>query len=181
MKTQGMPHTVLSGEEVRKRFPQFNLTDADHAVYQADGGLVDARKGNAVHISLARVCHLSRTTLGLRLSSTTHHLSSYSKARGVRISANTVVELIQPLGTEGAKIITNKGAFSCKKLIMASGAWTKDIVKSSFGLDLPLWVTQEQVAITCRSLPASTVILMGRCCHLSGDLLSHQEPARLRP
>lgn len=120
MKTQGMPHTVLSGEEVRKRFPQFNLTDADHAVYQADGGLVDARKGNAVHISLAR-------------------------ARGVRISANTVVELIQPLGTEGAKIITNKGAFSCKKLIMASGAWTKDIVKSSFGLDLPLWVTQEQV------------------------------------
>jgi glycine/D-amino acid oxidase-like deaminating enzyme len=103
------------------------------------------------------------------------------KARGVRISANTVVELIQPLGTEGAKIITNKGAFSCKKLIMASGAWTKDIVKSSFGLDLPLWVTQEQVAITCRSLPASTVILMGRCCHLSGDLLSHQEPARLRP
>ncbi len=72
------------------------------------------------------------------------------------------MELIQPLGTEGAKIITNKGAFSCKKLIMASGAWTKDIVKSSFGLDLPLWVTQEQVAITCSSLPAaSTAILMG--------------------
>ena len=73
------------------------------------------------------------------------------------------MELIQPLGTEGAKIITNKGAFSCKKLIMASGAWTKDIVKSSFGLDLPLWVTQEQVAITCSSLSpaASTVILMG--------------------
>lgn len=72
------------------------------------------------------------------------------------------MELIQPLGTEGAKIITNKGAFSCKKLIMASGAWTKDIVKSSFGLDLPLWVTQEQVAITCCSLsPASIVILMG--------------------
>jgi hypothetical protein len=55
MQKQGMPHTVLSGEEVRKRFPQFNLTDADHAVYQADGGLVDARKGNAVHIALARV------------------------------------------------------------------------------------------------------------------------------
>jgi len=120
MRSQGIPHTVLSGGEVRKRFPQFNLTEDDHAVYQADGGLVDARKGNAAHIALAR-------------------------ARGVSISDNTMVQLIQPLGKEGAKVVTNKGTFSCKKLIMATGAWTKDLVNASFGLNLPLHVTQEQV------------------------------------
>ncbi len=49
----------MLGSEVRKRFPQFNLSDDDVGIYQADGGLVDARKANASHIALAKVTHLS--------------------------------------------------------------------------------------------------------------------------
>jgi glycine/D-amino acid oxidase-like deaminating enzyme len=39
---------------VRERFPQWTVPDDMRALYQADGGLVDAAMGIAVHVQLAR-------------------------------------------------------------------------------------------------------------------------------
>lgn len=44
----------LSGKELKARFPQFHTDDNYVAVYQKDGGLVDAAMANAVHVQLAR-------------------------------------------------------------------------------------------------------------------------------
>jgi glycine/D-amino acid oxidase-like deaminating enzyme len=43
----------LSGRQLRTRYPQFTPDDKYVAVYQKDGGLVDAAMINAVHILLA--------------------------------------------------------------------------------------------------------------------------------
>ena len=47
-------YELLTGNELRNKFPQFTTDDSYVAVYQKDGGLVDAATGNAVHIQLAR-------------------------------------------------------------------------------------------------------------------------------
>lgn len=44
----------MSGEQLNKKFPQFTTDDSYVAVYQKDGGLVDAAAAKAVHIQLAR-------------------------------------------------------------------------------------------------------------------------------
>ena len=44
----------LNGAQIRARFPQWTVPDDMLALYQPDGGLVDAAMGNAVHIQLAR-------------------------------------------------------------------------------------------------------------------------------
>jgi glycine/D-amino acid oxidase-like deaminating enzyme len=44
----------LTGPQIRARFPQWTVPDDMLALYQADGGLVDAAMGIAVHVQLAR-------------------------------------------------------------------------------------------------------------------------------
>lgn len=44
----------LTGSQLHQKFPQFETDDSYVAVYQKDGGLVDAARANAVHIQLAR-------------------------------------------------------------------------------------------------------------------------------
>eukprot|EP01089_Gocevia_fonbrunei_P001851 TRINITY_DN1176_c0_g1_i1.p1 TRINITY_DN1176_c0_g1~~TRINITY_DN1176_c0_g1_i1.p1 ORF type:complete len:406 (+),score=77.11 TRINITY_DN1176_c0_g1_i1:24-1220(+) len=119
MNKNGIPFTTFNPQQAKERFPQFNLKSDDIAVYQADGGLVDPRKANATHIALA-------------------------KAHGAAVIDNTKVIKAEPIGKTGVKITTNKGIFTGEKLIIASGAWTNDILKG-FGLELPLYVKQEQV------------------------------------
>ena len=44
----------MTGSQLHQKFPQFETDDSYVAVYQSDGGLVDAARANAVHIQLAR-------------------------------------------------------------------------------------------------------------------------------
>jgi len=43
----------LQASEIRRRWPQWEVTDDIQAVYQADGGLVDAALANSTHVQLA--------------------------------------------------------------------------------------------------------------------------------
>jgi len=43
-----------TGDQLRQRFDQFTTDGRYVAVYNKDGGLVDAAVGNAVHVQLAR-------------------------------------------------------------------------------------------------------------------------------
>ncbi len=114
----GIEFEELSGAEVNARWPQFRLTDRERAVFQKDGGLVDARKANAAHVALAR-------------------------ARGATILENTPVRAIRPTA-QGVEVETPQETYASAALILASGAWTKPVL-ASVGIDLPLTVTQEQV------------------------------------
>ena len=44
----------VSGSELRRRYPQFEVDDEYEAVIDFKGGMVDAAQANAVHVALAR-------------------------------------------------------------------------------------------------------------------------------
>jgi len=118
MRAAAIPHEQLSAQEVMRRWPQFELPDRVQALYQADSGLVDARKANATHATLAR-------------------------AHGATILDNTPVRSIRPVG-DTVEIDTDAGAFTAGRVVVASGAWSNQVLRD-VGITLPLTVTQEQV------------------------------------
>ena len=118
MAERGIPYEELSAEEVMDRFPQFALDESVRGLYQAEGGLVDAGKGNAVHVALAR-------------------------ARGATVSDQTPVRGVRTVG-DGVEVETDAGTFSARRLVVTSGAWTNRVL-APLGFEIPLTCTQEQV------------------------------------
>jgi sarcosine oxidase len=118
LESAGIPYEELSAAEVMERFPQFTLDGSVHGVYQADAGLVDAGKGNAVHVALAR-------------------------ARGATVLDETPVRGVRTAG-DGVEVKTDSGTFFARKLVVASGAWTNKVL-GPLGFGIPLTCTQEQV------------------------------------
>jgi sarcosine oxidase len=118
MRAARIPHEELSAREVMQRFPQFRLDDGVQAVCQTDAGLVDAGRANATHIALAR-------------------------ARGATILDNTPVRSVRVVD-DGVEVETGEGAFGGRRLIVAAGAWTNEVLRHA-GVELPITCTQEQV------------------------------------
>jgi len=118
MTEHGVPFEELNAREVMERFPQFTLPEDARGLYQADGGLVDARKANAVHLALARL-------------------------RGATVIDNCPVRAVRPNGN-GVEVVTDEGAFTAARVIIATGAWFNTVL-GSLGIEWPLTVTQEQV------------------------------------
>ncbi|MGH2615564.1 MAG: N-methyl-L-tryptophan oxidase [Thermomicrobiales bacterium] len=118
MAAQGIAFDELSAQDVMARWPQFRLPDEARGLYQADSGLIDAAKANAVHIALAR-------------------------RHGAEIRDRLPVRGIRPL-PNGVEVVTDEGVFSADHLVLAAGAWTNSLL-NHLGVDWPLTVTQEQV------------------------------------
>ncbi len=118
MRAAGIPYEELSAREVMERFPPFLLDESVGALYQADAGFVDAGRANATHVALAR-------------------------ARGATILENTPVRSVRAVD-DGVKVETDKFTFSGRRLIVAAGAWTNEVLRH-VGVELPITCTQEQV------------------------------------
>lgn len=118
MAEAGIAHEELSSDEIMDRFPQFTLDESVRGVFQPSAGVVDAGKGNAVHIALA-------------------------KARGATVLDETPVLGVSAVG-DGVEVETTAGTFSAKKLVVASGAWTNSVL-GNLGYGIPITCTQEQV------------------------------------
>ncbi|MGH2562514.1 MAG: N-methyl-L-tryptophan oxidase [Thermomicrobiales bacterium] len=118
MAAHGIPYEELSAAEVMHRWPQFTLPDDARGLYQADSGLVDARKANAVHVVLAR-------------------------RHGATIRDRLPIRALRPNG-ESVEVVTDEGVFTAGHVVVAAGAWTNTLL-GSLGMQWPLTVTQEQV------------------------------------
>ena len=118
MRACGVPCEVLDSREIMRRFPQFSLQDDISGIYQADGGLVAAAQGNAVHQRMAR-------------------------AHGATLVERTPVTSVRARDG-GYEVGTPDRTYGCETLIVAAGPWTNSVL-AHFGLSLPLTVTQEQV------------------------------------
>jgi len=114
----GIPFERFGADELMRRYPQWRFEKEVDVLYQADMGLVDAAKANAVHLALAR--H-RRATLVDRCP----------------------VLSIRP-ARDSVAVVTAKETFSCRHLILTAGGWT-DKLLASLGINLGLTVTQEQV------------------------------------
>jgi sarcosine oxidase len=118
MGSLGIPFDRLDAQEVIRRFPQWRLDREVDALYQPEMGLVDAIRGNAAHIGLAR-------------------------GRGATFLEECAVNAILP-GEDSVLVETSQGRFTCRRLIVAAGGWT-DKLLASVGISLQITVTQEQV------------------------------------
>ena len=118
MDAANIPYERIGSDELMRRYPQFRLDQEVDALFQSESGIVDAIKGNAAHIAVAR-----------------HY--------GATIIENCRVGAIRPF-QGGVELHTGQGNFTCRQLIVTAGAWTDETL-ASIGLHLQLTVTQEQV------------------------------------
>jgi sarcosine oxidase len=114
----GVDFSLYSADEVMARWPQYTLRGDEMAIYQKESGLVDAGKGIAVHVALAR-------------------------SRGAVISENTPVRALRstPLGVE---VVTDDETYLARHVITAADGWTNEILPPG-AAPIPYVVTQEQV------------------------------------
>jgi sarcosine oxidase len=112
-RLHGLPHEVLTGEEVNERFPGYRLPSSHRAVFQAEGGLVASERAIVAHVRAAQ-------------------------ARGADIRAREAV-LGWEIGPGGDRVVvtTDKGRYEAGRLVLAAGAWMGDLVPSLRNVAVP--------------------------------------------
>jgi len=118
MDAAGVAYERLDAGEIMRRWPQWRLGDDIHGLYQAEGGIAMAARGNAAHQRMAR-------------------------AYGATLLDRTPVDGLRPLEGE-VEVLAGGRAYRCRRLVIAAGAWSNQAL-APFGVHLPLRVTQEQV------------------------------------
>jgi sarcosine oxidase len=114
-----IPFELLEATEIMRRWPQFKLTEEIQGLYQAESGIAPAAKATATHQQLAR-------------------------AHGATLLDRQPVSGLRAVDGE-MEIVAGGVTYRCRKLVIAVGAWSNQAL-AHFGLNLPLTVTQEQVA-----------------------------------
>jgi len=110
----------LDSAAVNRRFAGLRLSDQLEALYQEDGGIV--RAGRAVETLWSLLRRQGVATLdGLRV-----------------VAIEAVGDLLLLVAEDGRRIST-------ERLLLAAGGWSGQLL-AGLGLELPLTVTQEQVA-----------------------------------
>jgi sarcosine oxidase len=98
-----LPHEVLDGAEVARRFPAYRLPADYSAVYQRDGGFV-----------LPERCIVAHIAGGL--------------ARGATVRARERV--LEWTATEfGVRVRTERGVVEAERLVLTAGAWSQDVAR----------------------------------------------------
>jgi sarcosine oxidase len=112
----GLPHSILSPLEVRKRFPPFQLSDDLVAVLDPRAGFLDPEACNRAHIAAAR-------------------------EHGAEARFNERV-ITWNVDGDGVRVTTASGVRTADKLLLSAGAWNPELVSD---LELPLVVERQTV------------------------------------
>lgn len=110
-RAHDLPHEVLSGPEIRRRFPGYRVPDHYAAVYQAEGGFVASERAIMAQAGLA----------------ITH---------GAEIRARERVVAIEPRG-DRVTVVTDAGRYEAGSVIASTGAWISDLVPGLAGKAVP--------------------------------------------
>ena len=119
MRAEQVPFEHLDAAEIRKRWPQFRVSDEIHGLFQADSGIAMAARANAVHQRLAR-------------------------EHGATLRDRADVTAVHQTGNE-YEVVAGGVHYRCRKLVIAAGPWSNRAL-ANFGMELPLEITQEQVS-----------------------------------
>jgi len=120
MTAEGVPFEDLDAAEVMRRFPAWRLDDGHVGLFQADAGLADPSRGNAVHRRLAA-------------------------AQGAVLRDHAPVARIVDEDGEVTLVLEDGQRITAGHVILATDSWTNDLLQP-LGLRLPLTITQEQVS-----------------------------------
>lgn len=118
LTAERVPFEHLDAAEIMRRFPQFQLTDDCHGIFQEDGGIAMAAVANAAHQRMAR-------------------------EHGATLRDRCPVSSVRSVGGE-VEVVAGDVAYRCRRLVVAAGPWSNTIL-GMLGRNLPLEVTREQV------------------------------------
>ena len=113
-REHGLPHEILSAQELMTRYPVFRVPEDYVAVVQPDGGFVEAEAGIAAHLQAAL-------------------------ADGAEMRTGEQVTAIAQQGS-GVRVATSRGDVDAACVIIAAGAWSTALVPE---LKLPLQATRQ--------------------------------------
>ncbi len=112
-RLHGLPHEVLTGEQVNGRFPGYRLPATHRAVFQPDGGLVASERAVVAHVALAQ-------------------------AQGAVVQARErVLGWDAHSGGEGVSVTTDKGRHHAARLVLTAGAWMGELAGVLAGVAVP--------------------------------------------
>ncbi|HEX5691863.1 MAG TPA: N-methyl-L-tryptophan oxidase [Roseiflexaceae bacterium] len=118
LRAENVQFELLDAGEIMRRWPQFQLDDSIHGMYQAESGIAPAARCNAAHIRMAR-------------------------AHGATLREHAPVTSLRAVDGE-IEVAAAEQTYRCRKLVVAADAWTNAAL-AHFGVQLPLTITQEQV------------------------------------
>lgn len=116
---QSVPYELLNSQEVKRRWPQFDIPDNVSTVFTADSGIAHAAK-------------------------TVSTLQAMAGSHGAVLKDNTPVDRVTPQTSGGVMIETPKGRFKAAKVILATDAWINKLL-APLSVHIPVSVMQEQV------------------------------------
>lgn len=119
LDTNDVPYELLDSQEVKNRWPQFQIPESVSTVYTADTG----------------IAHASRTVSTFQ---------ALARAHGAVLKDQTRVDCVIPKNYGGVVIKTSKGQFQTSKVILATDAWINKLL-GPLGTHIPVSVMQEQV------------------------------------
>ncbi|KAF5013066.1 hypothetical protein FDECE_893 [Fusarium decemcellulare] len=119
LDANGVSYELLAPTEVKRRWPQFNISDNVDTVYTADSGIV----------------HASRSVVAMQY---------LARAHGAVLKERTEVTRLTPQNNGGVVVETSDGRFFVSKVILATDAWANKLLEP-LNAAVPLSIMQEQV------------------------------------
>jgi sarcosine oxidase len=120
-----IPHEVLGGAELRRRYPGFaGLHDATRVVWQPDGGFL-----------------LPERTIQAHLDGAT--------AAGAELRFEEAVTGWEPSGSGGVRVTTPAGAYAAERLVVSAGPWVGKVLPRLAAVAVPerqvlAWLTPKR-------------------------------------
>lgn len=119
LDSQNVSYELLDSQEVKRRWPQFDISDDVSTVFTADSGIAHAAK-------------------------TVSTLQDMARSHGAVLKDHTPVDRITPQPSGGVIIETPKGRFKAAKVVLATDAWVNKLL-APLSVHIPISVMQEQV------------------------------------
>nr|WP_232203516.1 N-methyl-L-tryptophan oxidase [Rubrobacter xylanophilus] len=104
-----LPHEVLTGSELHRRYPAYRLPKDHLALLQPEGGFLKPERCIVAHVMAAQ-------------------------ARGAEVHAHEkVLEWGPSEGGGGVRVRTERGTYEAEKLILSAGAWMGELAPEALG------------------------------------------------
>ncbi|QYJ16967.1 Monomeric sarcosine oxidase [Rubrobacter xylanophilus DSM 9941] len=111
-KLHDLPHEVLTGAELHRRYPGYHLPKEHLALLQPEGGFLKPERCVVAYVMAAQ-------------------------REGAEIHGHEKVLEWEPLGGGGVRVRTSRGTYEAEKLIITAGAWDGQLVDVLEGLAVP--------------------------------------------
>jgi sarcosine oxidase len=107
----GLPHELMDGDELHRRFPGYRLPREVQCLYQPDGGFLLPERCNVAHLAQAM-------------------------AREAEVRCREMVLDWEAVGG-GVRVRTDRGSYEAGSLVVCAGPWAAKLIPELAGLAVP--------------------------------------------